>query len=105
MQIEKKRNHTADVFASDYYAWVQYESKGLLRLNKVAREILFKHCPFSRPIRDSLEKQPLFSQFIRQFENIRARQARLLEARYAKLQRSGIELDKDLEENLRYYQS
>ncbi len=105
VQIEKKRNHTADVFASDYYAWVQYESKGLLRLNKVAREILFKHCPFSRPIRDSLEKQPLFSQFIRQFENIRARQARLLEARYAKLQRSGIELDKDLEENLRYYQS
>lgn len=105
VQIEKKRNHTADVFASDYYAWVQYESKGLLRLNKVAREILFKHCPFSRPIRDSLEKQPLFSQFIRQFENIRARQARLLEARYAKLQRSGIELDKELEENLRYYQS
>lgn len=105
VQIDKKRNHTADVFASDYYAWVQYESKGLLRLNKVAREILFKHCPFSRSIRDSLEKQPLFSQFIRQFENIRTRQARLLEARYAKLQRSGIVLDKELEENLRYYQS
>lgn len=105
VQIEKKRNNTADVFASDYFTWLQYESRGMLRMNKVAREILFKHCPFSKPIRDSLEKQPLFSQFIRQFENIRAREARLLEARYAKLQRSGIELDPELKDNLLYYQS
>lgn len=105
VQIEKKRNNTADVFASDYLTWVQYESRGMLRMNKVAREILFKHCPFSKPIRDTLEKQPLFSQFIRQFENIRAGEARLLEARYAKLQRSGIELDPELKDNLLYYKS
>jgi hypothetical protein len=105
MQIERKRNNTADVFASDYSIWILYESRGMLRMNKVAREILFKHCPFSQPIRDSLEKQPLFSQFIRQFENIRAREARLLEARYAKLRRSGIELDPELKDNLLYYQS
>ena len=74
-------------------------------MNKVARDILFKHCPFSHSIRDSLEKQPLFSQLIRQFENIRVRKARLLEARYSKLQRSGIRLDQELEDNLLYYQS
>lgn len=105
LQIDKKHKHTPDVFASDYFTWVLYESKGMLRLNKVAREILFKHCPFSHPIRDRLEKQPLFSQFIRPFENIRARQARLLEARYAKLRRGGINLDKELEDNLLYYRS
>ena len=105
VQIERKRNNTADVFAFDYSTWVLYESRGMLRMNKVVREILFKHCPFSRPIRDSLEKQPLFSQFIRQFENIRARQARLLEARYSKLRSSDIHLDQELEDNLLYYQS
>lgn len=105
VQIEKKRNNTADVFSSDYAIWILYESRGMLRMNKVARQILFKHCPFSRPIRDSLEKQPLFSQLIRQYENITTRQARLLEARYSKLQRSGIQLDQELEDNLLYYQS
>ncbi len=105
VQIEKKRNNTAEIFASDYFTWVRYESKGMLRLNKVARQILFKHCPFSQPIRNSLEKQPLFSQFIRQYENIIARQARLLEARYSKLRRSGIELDLELKDNLLYYKS
>ncbi len=105
VQINRNRNNTVEIFASDYFTWVQYESKGMLRLNKVVREILFKHCPFSQPIRDSLEKQPLFSSFIRRFENIRAKEARLLEARYAKLERSGIELDPELKDNLLYYQS
>jgi len=101
-QIDRHRNNVAEIFASDYYTWVNYESKGLVRLNKVARSILFKYCPFSKEVRANLEKHPLYSKEINSFNAALARQARLAEARYAKLRKPNQPLDLELEENLAY---
>ena len=102
--IKRNRNNRAEIFTVDYQAWINYEAKGLLRLNKVAREILFKHCPFSRPVRDNLMTSPQYSDLISKFDRARIRQCKILEARYAKLKKFGS-IDPDLLENLAYYKA
>jgi hypothetical protein len=102
--IKRKRNNLTDIFTADYQAWINYEANGLVRLNKVAREILFKHCPFSRPIRSKLSTSPYYNALISEFDKDRARQCKILEARYAKLKESGS-IDPDLVENLKYYKA
>ncbi|MCX8128763.1 MAG: cyclic nucleotide-binding domain-containing protein [Clostridia bacterium] len=102
-QIQKYHNMTRDIFTADYETWINYESKGIMRLNKVVRGILYKHCPFPREIRATLEKQPLLGDIAVQFKNTRSKYARELENHYNKLTKSGLSLDTELIENLRFY--
>lgn len=103
MQIDKYRNNVSDIFAADYYIWVNFESRGMLRLNKVARSILFKYCPFSKPVRERLQKHPLYNPIITRYDNIRSKQLTLMEARYAKIIKRGLDLDPDLSGNLMFH--
>lgn len=102
--VKRYRNNPRNIFAADYQTWINYESNGLLRLNKVAREILFKHCPFSRTIRDNLLTNPQYNAIITQFNNARLKQFKILEARYMKVSKTE-NLDPDLMENMIYYKS
>lgn len=102
-QVDKYRNNVAEIFAADYQTWINFESKGLVRLNKVARGILFKYCPFSKGIRSELQKHPLFSKNITSFDATLARSVKIIEARYNKLRKPNVPLDRELEENLAYH--
>ncbi|NLW92796.1 MAG: hypothetical protein GXY34_14505 [Syntrophomonadaceae bacterium] len=99
-QVDKYRNNVAEIFAADYQTWINYESKGLVRLNKVARSIMLKYCPFSAEIRNELIRHPLYSKEITSFNANLARQAKITEARYARLRKPNVPLDRELEEHL-----
>jgi len=102
--IAKYQNRMRDIFTSDYELWINYESKGNPRLNKVARGIFFKHCPFSRGIRESLERQPMYADMVAQMKHQRSKQAKDLENRYKHyLKANNGELDTALENNLIFY--
>lgn len=79
------------------------EAKGNPRLNKVSRGILFKHCPFSKGIREQLERQPMYIDMITQMKNLRAKQARELENHYKHYLKANGTLDTILENNLEFY--
>lgn len=102
-QIEKYRGNVRSIFVSDYRTWLSYESDGLIRLNKVARGILFKYCPFPAAVRERLARQPLFNPMVVDYERERQRKLKLLEAHYRKLTRGGEPLDPELMGNLDYY--
>lgn len=102
-QIQKHRSMMRDIFASDYELWTNYESKGVLRLNRISRAILYRYCPFSKPIRMQLEKQPAFSDAAAQFNILRAKKAREIENRYNKFVKAGFSIDEELAENLKFY--
>lgn len=99
----KHRNMMREIFTAEYETWINYESKGNIRLNKVVRGIFYRNCPFAKPIRENLEKQPMYSEVAIQFKNLRAKQARDLENRYNKILKSGIELDEECLQNLKFY--
>ena len=101
--IKRNRNNPCEIFCLDYQTWINYESRGMLRLNKVAREIIFRHCPFSKSIRINLLENPTYNPLISKFNKDRVKQCRILEARYAKLTSPDAVLNPDLHENLVYY--
>ena len=102
LQIAKYSNRTRDIFTSDYEGWIRSESKGNLRLNRIARGIFYKYCPFPRETREMLSKQPLYAVFARLFERAREKEAKTLTGRYLKLARGG-ELHPDLAYNLKFF--
>jgi hypothetical protein len=101
--IAKYHNRLREIFTSEYEVWICNESNGNPRLNRVARSIFAKHCPFSRQIREQLEKQPIYSDLISQFKFQRAKKIKDLENRYKVYIRANGSLDPVLQENLDFY--
>ena len=101
--ILKHHNKTRDIFTADYELWINNESKGNPRLNKVARAILYKHCPFTKGIREQLERQPMYIDIITSMKYQKAKQARELDNRYKHYQKANGTLDTILENNLEFY--
>jgi len=102
IQITKNRSMMKDIFTCDYDTWINYESKGILRLNKVARSILFRYCTLPKETRNALAKQPAFSDLTIQLNVSRAKTTKSLTAKYAKIFKNDP-MDKDMELNLIYY--
>lgn len=101
--ISKHQNKLRDIFTSEYEIWIHNESKGNPRLNKVARSIFMKHCPFARPIREQLERQPIYTEQLTIFRTQRAKKTRELENRYKAYIKANGSLDKALQQNLSFY--
>lgn len=102
-QIQRNNSQMREIFTADYEIWIKHEFKGNVRLNKVARSILYKHCPFSKVIREKLEMQPIFNDLATPFNMFRTKKATELERRYNKLLDNNISKDVVLEENLKFY--
>ncbi len=102
IQIQKNRNMMKDIFTSDYDTWINFESKGILRLNKIARSILFRYCPLPKEIRTNLAKQPAFADLAMQLNASRAKTAKSLAGKYTKMFKDGP-VDQDMELNLIFY--
>lgn len=100
LQIDRKRNNVGEIFTEDYLTWINFESRGLLRLNKVVRGILFKYCPFSKPIRDVLITNPQYNQLITQYNYGSAKAAHIWDSKLSKMSQP---IDQDLIDNLNYY--
>lgn len=103
--IAKYHSKLRDIFTSEYEIWIANESKGNPRLNRVARNILSRYCPFSREIRGQLERQPIYSELIAAFNIQRSKKVRELENRYKAYIKANGELDAVLQENLEFYKN
>lgn len=65
--LKKYSNNYKNVFIADYLSYVKFESASSPRLNKVAREILFTFCPFSKEIREKIADNPQYSELINHY--------------------------------------
>lgn len=101
--ISRHQNKLRDIFTSEYELWINNESKGNPRLNKVARSIFMKHIPFSRQIREQLERQPIYADQLTILKTQRAKKVRELENRYKGYIRTNGSLDQALQQNLSFY--
>lgn len=101
--IIRARNNYREVFVQDYIQWVKYESEGIIKLNKQARNILLTYCPFKKEVRKKLHKYPAFSELMDRFEIQRASKIRKIENAYLSITRNGGQITEQLEENLDFY--
>lgn len=102
--LARARNSYREVFVKDYQNWIKYESQGSFRLNKVAREVLIRYCPFSKEVRQSLLSNPIYQQAFTRLDAENKRKLQRTTALYDKYQAAGGKLTTDLMENLHFYQ-
>jgi len=102
LQLSRSRS-PRDIFSMDYIIWLNYESKGAIRLNKVARGILYENVPFAHFYRAKLINLPSFAEQNNAYEIKRKKKVKELELKYFYYQKLPGGLPKELEENLYFY--
>lgn len=103
LQIQKGKNSSREIFVIDYEMWINYESKGAVKLNKPVREIMATYCPFAKELREQLKLQPLFEDAMARFTRERLKKLREVEGRLRLLTKEGIEIPQELMDTLSYY--
>lgn len=101
--LTKAKNNFREVFVRDYHSWIRYESKGSFRLNKVARDIIFRYCPFNREIRMLLGANPMYREIFEKYEILKERKKRHVELWYDRYQKKGGQINEELQVNWDFY--
>ncbi len=103
LQMVKARNSIKEAFIIDYMIWVAFESEGSPRLNKVARNLLFAHCPFPKEIRQKLTTNPIFvtviSRHTTKYEQLSHRMNNLC----LKLTNNGKEIPEEFQQEISFF--
>lgn len=102
--LAQAKNNYREVFVKDYINWIKFESKGSFRLNKIARDILVRYCPFVKAVRDELKANPLYQTSITKFEADNAKKLQRYNGLYNKYTQAGGEITEELNDNLLFYQ-
>ena len=102
--MAQAKNNYREVFVKDYINWIKFESKGSFRLNKIARDILVRYCPFIKTVRDELKANPLYQTSITKFEADNAKKLQRYNGLYNKYTQAGGEITEELNDNLLFYQ-
>jgi hypothetical protein len=92
------------MFTKDYEVWVKYESQNSIRLNKVARGILYMYCPFAAEYRKKLEAQPIFNAASGRFERERIKKVKELKTFNSNVLKRGGQITEVLQNNLDFYE-
>ncbi len=91
-QLQKYNNNYKNVFVSDYMSYIKFEANASPRLNKVARELIFTYCPFSKEMRDKMADNPQYGELIKKHNAHIAGLMRPLSNIIKRLQNEGIEV-------------
>ena len=102
-QLQKFSNNYKNVFISDYIQYIKFEANASLRLNKVAREILFTFCPFSAELRDKMSDNPQYTDLIKKHDVHMESLMRPLSNIMVKISNEGIEIPDVLSGQYEFY--
>ncbi|WP_026494810.1 cyclic nucleotide-binding domain-containing protein [Butyrivibrio sp. WCD3002] len=102
-QLQKFNNNYKNVFVSDYISYIKFEANASPRLNKIAREILFTFCPFSKELREKMADNPQYGELIKKFTAHNAGLARPLTNIMKRLQNEGIEIPDELKTQYEFF--
>lgn len=101
--MQNVKNNYREVFVRDYINWIKFEARGSYRLNKVARDILVRHIPFNKSIRDGMRNNPFYQLSMTRFENELTRKQQHYAGVLVKYEKAGGKYMKDLQETAQYY--
>jgi hypothetical protein len=102
-QLQKYNNNYKNVFVSDYISYIKFEANASPRLNKVAREILFTFCPFSRELREEMAANPQYAELIKKHTSHAAGQMRPLNNLMKRLENEGVEIPQVMKTQYEFY--
>lgn len=105
LSLQKSRNNYRNVFVSDYIIYIRNEAAGSARLNKVARGIVFRYCPFRAAKREAMKANPLYADLIEKFNIKLAGKVHLIQVMMQKIKKMEEEVPEVITKQLKYLQS
>lgn len=102
LSMQKAKNSFKEMFIRDYESWIIYEGAGSPRMNKVARTILFNHCPFSKEVRDKLKANPLYKDMMDRYGVKQSQKVHHMDNLIQKVKNSGAEVPVEIAEQREY---
>ena len=97
------KNSFKEMFIRDYLLWIQLESTASPRLNKIARQIMFTYCPFSREVRQKVQSNPMYGELIRRHDVQCQQHLSHLNKICQKLRNEGTAIPETIEQEVEYY--
>lgn len=100
--LTKARNSIKEAFVLDYIIWVAYESEGSPRLNKIARNIMFNHCPFPAETRKKLTANPIYLSVVQRHATKYEQLSHRMNNLFQKITNSGKDVPDELLQELTF---
>lgn len=98
----KFRNSSKEMFVHDYIDYMQYESSGSLRLNKLTRIILFNYCPFCKPVREQISSNQIYKEIVDKYNIKHAHVLHLSDLTLQKIRNGGHAVPEEIEAHRRF---
>ena len=102
LALQKSRNNYRSVFVSDYMAYIRNEATGSARLNKVARGIVFRYCPFRKEKREAMKVNPLYGDLVEKYGIKQSGKVRLIQVMIQKINKMEEEVPDKIKRQLDY---
>ncbi len=96
------KNSFREMFIRDYIVWMQFESNGSPRLNKVARGIMFTYVPFSKASRDKLSINPMYKDMIEHYDTKQKAKIHRMDNLVKKIKNAGKEVPEEIEAQIEF---
>lgn len=103
--MQKAKNSYKEMFVRDYVTWIIYEGNGSPRLNKVARNIIFTYCPFSKEIRERLKANPLYKDILNRYDIRISQKLHHMDNLYQKLNNSRLPIPDEIAVQRKFLES
>lgn len=96
------KNSFREMFVRDYMTWVQFESEGAPRLNKVSRAILFTYVPFGAACREKLKINPMYKDMIDRYDVKQKSKMHRMDNIVQKLKNLGKPIPEEIEKQIEF---
>ncbi|MCR4739800.1 MAG: hypothetical protein K5886_06015 [Lachnospiraceae bacterium] len=103
IMLKNNANNFKKVFLADYYSYIKYEAHGALRLNRVARGILFSSCPFNRTLLAGMTEKPQYKDLIAKFDTEVKQKQKLLNNLTVKIEKAGHKIPDKIREQIHFW--
>lgn len=101
-ELVRAKNSFREMFIKDYMTYIQFESQGSPRLNKVARTILLTYVPLKSELRKKLQINPMYKPIIERYEVKQKAKAHRMDNLMLKIQNSGHEIPDEIKQQSEY---
>jgi hypothetical protein len=83
-------------------AYIRNEATGSARLNKVARGIVFRYCPFRKEKREAMKVNPLYGDLVEKYGIKQSGKVRLIQVMIQKINKMEEEVPDKIKRQLDY---
>ena len=95
-QLQQCNNRHREVFTKDYQDWILREVSGAMKLNRVAREILFTYCPPASEIAEGLVAQNSYQEAGKRYMMEKRKMEKSFQVTFRKFEKEGIRVPEEV---------